>query len=97
VNFCSNRKVSVYFRALAVDHNYTKPCPLRLILGECGVCVICLEVLDLLEMPLLLYRPHDVESEGLKKIPGEVVKVPWRAGGFVRIGTTIVVLAGFFV
>jgi hypothetical protein len=44
-------------------------------------------------MRLLLYRPHDVESEGLRKNLGEVVGVPLLIGGYDRIGTTIIVLA----
>ena len=97
MNLSSYCKVSVYFRALAVDHHYTKTRSLGLVLSECGICVVCLEALDLLEMRLLLYRPHDVDSEGLRKCLGEVVGVPLLADGFVRIGTTIVVLAGLTV
>jgi hypothetical protein len=93
VDLCSNCKVSVYLRALAVDHNYTETRSLRLILSERGICIVCLEILNLLKMRLLLYRPHDVESEGLKKSLGEVVRVPLLIGDYVRIGTTIVVLA----
>jgi hypothetical protein len=94
VDLSSYCKVSVNLGALAVDHDYTETRSLGFVLSECGICVIGLEALDLLEMRLLLYRPHDVESEGLRKCLGEVVGVPLLAGGFVRIGTTIVVLVG---
>jgi hypothetical protein len=94
MDLCGYCKVSIYFRAFAVDYHYAKTGALRLVLSECSICVICLEVLNLLEMRLLMYRPHDVECEGLRKSLREVVGVPLLAGGFVRIGTTIVVLAG---
>jgi hypothetical protein len=94
VDLCGYCKVSIYFRAFAVDYHYTKTGALGLILRECSICIVCLEVLDLLETRLLLYRPHDVKCEGLRRSRRKVVGVPLLAGGFVRISTTIVVLAG---
>ena len=50
VDFCGHGEISVHFRTLAIDNDYTKACPLRLILGESGVGVISCEVLNLPKM-----------------------------------------------
>lgn len=47
-----------YLRAFPVNDNDAHSSPLRFILGECGICVIGFEVLDLFEMRALLVGTH---------------------------------------
>ena len=63
MDFSGYRKVSVYLGTLSVDDYYPKPCSLRLVLSEAGIGVVCLEVLDLLEMRALLHGTHDAALE----------------------------------
>lgn len=49
------RKISVHLRTLSIDYHYPKTRPLGFILSESSVGVICLELLQLLEVRLLLY------------------------------------------
>ena len=63
MNLRGDCKVSVYLWALSVDDYYPKTSSLRLVLSEAGIGIVCLEILDLLEVRALLYRPHDAELE----------------------------------
>lgn len=58
MNLGSYRKVTVDFGALPIDYDYSQTSPLGLVLCECGIRIVGLEVLDLLEMGFLLYGTH---------------------------------------
>lgn len=65
MNLCGYGKISINLRTLSINHDYPKTRSLRLILSEFGIRVIGLEVLNLLEMRLLLYRTHGAELVSL--------------------------------
>ena len=58
MDLCSYSKVAVNLRPFSIDHDYSQACPLGLVLCECRICIVRLEVLNLLEVGLLLYRTH---------------------------------------
>lgn len=63
VDLCRNREVAVHFRTLTVDNYHSETRPLGLVLCECCIRVIGLEVLNLLEVRFLLYGAHSAVLE----------------------------------
>lgn len=75
MDLCGYREVSVNLWTFSIDHDYAQPRALRFILSECCISIVCLELLYLLEMRLLCYRPHGGEVERLEGQFSKVVGV----------------------
>jgi len=78
VNLCCYGEIAIHFGAFAVDDYHSQTCPLGLVLCECCICVIGLEVLNLLEVRFLLNGAHFAEQIwGLKQDRVTFQKVRW--------------------
>jgi hypothetical protein len=72
MDFGSHSEVAINLRALSVYHHNSHTSALRLILGDFGVRIISLEVLNFLKMRGLLYRTHvAVVQRELRRAEGD--------------------------
>jgi hypothetical protein len=82
MNLRGDSKVAIYLGSFSINYYHPQSCPLGLILCKCGIRIVGLEVLDLLEVGVLLYGTHLVIQnwrlelfKGLLKETQEVVSL----------------------
>lgn len=70
MNLCCDSEVTVNLGTFSVDYCDSQACSLRFVLCEIGICVIGLEVLDLLEVRFLQRGPHSCVKCTLEILEG---------------------------